>query len=42
MEALILVLLATGLLVALGVLAARFGADSRESIADDRTRPAWR
>ncbi len=30
-----------GLVVVLDVLAIRFGADSREPIGDDRSRPAW-
>jgi hypothetical protein len=39
MEALIPITLFASIVVALGALAARFGADSREGVGDDHARP---
>jgi hypothetical protein len=39
MDALLLLLIAVGSLIALDLLALRFGADSRDHMGDDRARP---
>jgi hypothetical protein len=40
MEGLTLLLVAIGLLIAFDLLAARFGADSRDKLGDDHRRPS--
>ena len=40
MTALILILIAVGLILAFDLLALAFGVDSRDSIGDDHARPA--
>ena len=39
MDTLILLLIIVGLAVAFDILAARFGADSRDGVGDDHARP---